>query len=61
LTHRGKDVPSQWPILLVERTDQRWDVFRRYLIHAIDDKPERPYWDSFATALDGFASELDPD
>src|SRR5207245_7171168 len=27
-------------ILLVERTDQQWDVFRRYLIHAIDDKPE---------------------
>jgi hypothetical protein len=48
-------------ILLVERTDQQWDVFRRYLIHAIDDKPERPYWDSFATALDTFAAELDPD
>ena len=53
--------PLAMAILLVERTGQQWDVFRRYLIPAIDDVPERPYWDSFAAALDSFAAELDPD
>jgi hypothetical protein len=46
-------------ILLVERTGRHWDDFRRHLIAAIDNRPERPYWDSFATALDTFTVELD--
>jgi hypothetical protein len=45
-------------ILLVERTGQQWDDFRRHLIDAIENKPDRVYWDSFATALDTFTIEL---
>ena len=45
-------------ILLVERTGQQWDDFRHHLIHAIDNKPDRAYWDSFAEALDTFTAEL---
>ena len=48
-------------ILLVERTSREWDDFRRHLIDAIDKRPDRPYWDSFATALDTFTDELDVD
>jgi len=44
-------------IALVERLDLRWDDFRRHLIAAIDDEPDRPYWDSWATALDAFVAE----
>ena len=46
-------------ILLVERTDRQWDDFRRHLVDAIENKPERPYWDSFAAALETFTAELD--
>jgi hypothetical protein len=45
-------------ILLVQRSGGRWDDFRRHLIAAIDDDPERPYWDSFAGALDAYVHEL---
>ncbi len=45
-------------ILLVERTGRQWDDFRRYLIDAIENNPDRAYWDSFATALDMFTIEL---
>ena len=45
-------------ILLVERTGQQWDDFRRHLIDAINKMPDRPYWDNFATALETFSSEL---
>ena len=48
-------------ILLVERSDCQWDDFRRHLIVAIEDAPDRPYWDSFATALATFTAELDLD
>jgi hypothetical protein len=44
-------------ILLVERTGTDWDDFRRHLIAAIADEPARPYWDSFAAALERFAGE----
>ena len=46
-------------ILLVERNGCRWDDFRQHLIHAIDDHPDRDYWDSFAAVLDNFTAELD--
>ena len=46
-------------ILLVERAGCRWDDFRRHLIDAIEQMPDRPYWDSFAAALDTFTLELD--
>jgi hypothetical protein len=48
-------------IALVERLDLRWDDFRRHLIAAIDADPERPYWDSWAVALDAFVAENVPD
>ncbi len=44
-------------ILLVEQTGVEWEDFRRHLIAAIADDPERPYWDSFADALERFADE----
>jgi hypothetical protein len=44
-------------IALVERLDLQWDDFRRHLIAAIDADPERPYWDSWAVALDAFVAE----
>ena len=43
---------------VVERHDLEWDDFRRHLIAAIDEDPERPYYDSFAIALEGLVSEL---
>ena len=45
-------------IVLVERTGSQWDDFRRHLIDAIDKKPDRAYWESFATALEAFTGEL---
>jgi hypothetical protein len=43
-------------VTLVDRLDLEWDDFRRHLIVAIDDAPDRPYWDSFAAALDAFVA-----
>ena len=48
-------------IALVERLDLQWDDFRRHLIAAIDADPDRPYWDSWALALDAFVAEHLPD
>jgi hypothetical protein len=48
-------------MLLVERTGLEWDDFRRHLIDAIDNVPDRPYWHSFAAALDTFIAEIDLD
>jgi hypothetical protein len=45
-------------MLLVERHDCCWDDFRRHLMRAIDETPERPYWDSFASALETFTAQL---
>ena len=47
-------------IALVEQLGLRWDDFRRHLITAIDDDPDRPYWDSWATALDAFVAQHFP-
>jgi hypothetical protein len=47
-------------IALVERLDLQWDDFRRHLIAAVDDDPDRPYWDSWAVALDAFVADLVP-
>jgi hypothetical protein len=47
-------------ILLTERDNRPWDDFRRHLIEAIDEAPDRPYWESFAAALETFISELHP-
>ena len=48
-------------IALVEQLDLQWDDFRRHLIVAVEADPERPYWDSWAVALDAFVTENVPD
>jgi hypothetical protein len=48
-------------IAVVEHFDLEWDDFRAHLIAAIDDDPDRPYWDSWAIALDAFVAEHVPD
>ena len=45
-------------VTIVERLDLEWDDFRQHLIAAIDAAPERPYWESFAEALDSFVTEV---
>jgi hypothetical protein len=48
-------------IALVEQLDLQWDDFRRHLIVAVDADPDRPYWHSWAAALDAFVAENVPD
>jgi hypothetical protein len=48
-------------IALVERFDMEWDDFRRHLVAAIEADPHRPYWDSWALALEAFVAEHLPD
>ena len=43
-------------VTMVDRLDLEWDDFRQHLIAAIDAAPERPYWESFAAALDAFVA-----
>jgi nitrile hydratase accessory protein len=46
-------------VLVVEHAGRPWDDFRLRLIAAIDDDPERPYWDSWVMALDRFVADAD--
>jgi nitrile hydratase accessory protein len=39
-------------VALVERLDLPWDAFRQRLIDAISQAPERPYYESWAVALE---------
>ena len=39
-------------IALVERLDIPWDDFRERLIASITDQPDRPYYESWAAALE---------
>jgi nitrile hydratase accessory protein len=39
-------------IALVERLELPWDEFRHRLIASIADQPERPYYESWAAALE---------
>ena len=41
-------------VTVVDKLDLEWDDFRRHLIAAIETEPDRPYWESFASALDAF-------
>ena len=43
---------------LVQHLGLDWDEFRRRLIAAIAADPERPYWDSWTTALESLVAEL---
>jgi hypothetical protein len=45
-------------VTMVDRLDLEWDDFRQHLIAAIDAAPERPYWESFAAALDAFIAKF---
>ena len=43
---------------VVEHYDLDWDVFRRHLIAAIADDPDRPYYESFTVALEALVAEV---
>ncbi|HEY7106324.1 MAG TPA: nitrile hydratase accessory protein [Acidimicrobiia bacterium] len=45
-------------VTLVERLDLPWDVFRLRLIDAITDDPGRPYYESWAVALESLLVHL---
>jgi len=45
-------------ILLVEGTGHKWEDFRCWLIDAIADRPNQPYWDTWVTALEHFVQEI---
>jgi nitrile hydratase accessory protein len=42
-------------VTLVERLDIPWDEFRQCLIASIADQPDRPYYESWAAALEQLA------
>jgi hypothetical protein len=44
-------------VTLVERLGVDWDAFRQHLISAIGDDPDRPYYESWALALERFVLE----
>ena len=46
-------------VALVDRLGLEWDVFRRRLMHAIADDPDRPYYESWGVALESLVVELD--
>jgi nitrile hydratase accessory protein len=35
-----------------------WDEFRRRLVAAIEDEPDRPYWESWLAALEELVADL---
>ena len=39
-------------VALVEQLDLPWDAFRQRLIDAVAEDPERPYYESWAVALE---------
>ncbi|MEY2430519.1 MAG: hypothetical protein QOC92_244 [Acidimicrobiaceae bacterium] len=45
-------------VALVERLDMPWDAFRRRLMDAIADDPDRPYYESWAVALEALVLSL---
>jgi nitrile hydratase accessory protein len=45
-------------VALVERLHLPWDAFRRHLIEAVAAAPERPYYESWAVALEALVLEL---
>jgi hypothetical protein len=45
-------------VAVLEREGLGWDAFRIHLVAAIDDDPDRPYYDSFGLALDAFLRQL---
>jgi nitrile hydratase accessory protein len=45
-------------VALVDRLDLPWDDFRQRLISAIADDPDRPYYESWAAALESLVLDL---
>ena len=45
-------------VALVERLALPWNAFRQHLIDAINDAPERPYYESWAAALESLVIDL---
>jgi nitrile hydratase accessory protein len=45
-------------VALVERRELPWDSFRQRLMDAIADDPDRPYYESWAVALEAFIVSL---
>ena len=57
------DAPWQGRVLglavgLVQQQGLEWDAFRRHLIAAIADDPDRPYWESWTAALEALVAQL---
>ena len=46
-------------VALVEKLGLEWDDFRHRLMHAIADEPDRPYYESWAVALESLVLSLD--
>jgi nitrile hydratase accessory protein len=44
-------------VVLVQRMGLPWDAFRNHLIAAIADRPHRPYYESWAVALEHLVIE----
>jgi nitrile hydratase accessory protein len=45
-------------VALVERLGLPWDAFRRHLIESVAADPDRPYYESWAVALEALVVEL---
>ena len=45
-------------VLMVERSGRPWDDFRVHLVRAVAEDPNRPYWESWVTALDRLVDEV---
>ena len=43
---------------LVQQLDVSWDEFRARLIHAVTDRPDRPYYESWTAALEALVIDL---
>ncbi|MGH9134853.1 MAG: nitrile hydratase accessory protein [Ilumatobacteraceae bacterium] len=44
-------------VAVVERLGLPWDAFRRHLIDAVGEAPDRPYYASWAVALEALVVE----
>lgn len=45
-------------VAVLERADQPWDAFRRRLVEAIAEEPNRPYYESWTVALESLVVTL---
>jgi nitrile hydratase accessory protein len=46
-------------VALTEKLGLEWDEFRRRLMRAIADEPDRPYYESWGVALESLVIDLD--